>query len=276
MKSPIKYHGGKSYLAKRIVALMPKHYMHYVEPYFGGGSVLFEKPQIGSEVVNDLDFNLTTFWGVMGNPADFELFKRKCEGTPMSQVVYDSCVRTLSNGDTLKVLKDRGDVWLQAWAFFVVARQSMSGRMRSFTPLTRKRLRRGINAEASAWWTAVDGLEAVHQRLSSVVVLNADAEKVIEQQDDEDTLFYLDPPYLESTRTASSVYEHEMTVKQHMSLLDTLCCLQGKFMLSGYSSELYEDYASDNSWNKVEIKQPNHSAKSGTKRIMTECLWMNY
>ena len=39
---PLKYHGGKRYLAKRIIALMPEH-ITYVEPFFGGGSVLLHK-----------------------------------------------------------------------------------------------------------------------------------------------------------------------------------------------------------------------------------------
>lgn len=37
--SPLKWHGGKHYLAARIVALMPPH-THYVEPFAGGLSVL--------------------------------------------------------------------------------------------------------------------------------------------------------------------------------------------------------------------------------------------
>ena len=40
--APLKWHGGKAYLADRIIALMPRH-LHYVEPYFGGGQVLFRR-----------------------------------------------------------------------------------------------------------------------------------------------------------------------------------------------------------------------------------------
>ena len=62
---PIKWHGGKSYLADKIISLMPEH-VHYVEPYFGGGFVLFRKACEGvSEVVNDLNSELTTFWDVL-------------------------------------------------------------------------------------------------------------------------------------------------------------------------------------------------------------------
>ncbi len=51
---PLKWHGGKFYLAPTITSLMPEH-THYVEPFFGGGSVLLQKPADGiSEVVNDV------------------------------------------------------------------------------------------------------------------------------------------------------------------------------------------------------------------------------
>lgn len=58
---PLKYHGGKHYQAQKIVQLMPPH-LHYVEPYFGSGAVLFSKDPHGiSEVANDLDERLVTF-----------------------------------------------------------------------------------------------------------------------------------------------------------------------------------------------------------------------
>lgn len=39
---PLKWWGGKKYLAPRIIDLMPKH-LHYVEPYGGGLAVLLNK-----------------------------------------------------------------------------------------------------------------------------------------------------------------------------------------------------------------------------------------
>jgi DNA adenine methylase len=47
---PLKWHGGKHYLATKIVALMPPH-LHYVEPYCGSGQVLFARPPGPSSVV---------------------------------------------------------------------------------------------------------------------------------------------------------------------------------------------------------------------------------
>ena len=44
LSQPLKWHsnGGKHYLAPKLIELFPPH-VHYVEPYFGGGSVLLSK-----------------------------------------------------------------------------------------------------------------------------------------------------------------------------------------------------------------------------------------
>src|SRR5436309_15774391 len=76
---PLKWHGGKHYLAGRIEALMPPH-THYVEPYAGGLAVLIAKDPDGvSEVVNDLDGRLTNFWKVLQDEAMFAEFHRSEE-----------------------------------------------------------------------------------------------------------------------------------------------------------------------------------------------------
>ena len=86
LSPPLKWHGGKHYLADRIIALMPKH-THYVEPYFGGGAVLLRKnPEGVSEVVNDLNGELTHFWMVLQQPSEFEKFRRVVEATPFIEI----------------------------------------------------------------------------------------------------------------------------------------------------------------------------------------------
>ena len=85
--SPLKFHGGKHYLAKKIIELMPPH-LHYVEPYAGGLSVLLAKDPEGiSEVVNDLHKDLSNFWRVLQGGESFRVFQRLCEATPFSVIV---------------------------------------------------------------------------------------------------------------------------------------------------------------------------------------------
>ena len=54
MKALIKYPGSKWGLAGWIISHFPAHHS-YLEPYFGSGAVLFQKPRSRIETVNDLD-----------------------------------------------------------------------------------------------------------------------------------------------------------------------------------------------------------------------------
>jgi DNA adenine methylase len=268
MNSPLKWHGGKHYLAKKIVALMPKH-VHYVEPFFGGGSVLLAKdPEGVSEVVNDIHGDLVQFWQTLARPANFEDFHRLCEATPFSEKVWTD------SSDLAGLGSSAAPYILRAWAFFVRCRQSLAGRMKDFATLSRTRTRRGMNEQASAWLTAIEGLPDVHSRLRRVVILNRDASDVIRQQDGPDTLFYCDPPYLHETRATTGEYAHEMSEEGHHNLLCLLKQCKGNVLLSGYRSTMYDGLLFD--WIRHDFDLPNNSAGGKKKRRMKECVWKNF
>ncbi len=267
--SAIKWHGGKSYLAKDIIRLMPSH-LHYVEPYFGGGAVLLAKNPLGiSEVVNDIYGGLTNFWQVLQDEKKFSAFQRRIEATPFSQVEFED-----AQYHNLRLLQHR-DIDA-AVAFFVYCRQSRAGQMKDFATISRNRTRRKMNEQASAWLSAIEGLPAIHERLKRVVILNDNALNVIKTQDGQKTLFYLDPPYMAETRASVDVYDHEMSDASHHSLLEMLSDIQGKFLLSGYRNSLYDNFAKQNKWNRMDFERPNNAAGGTTKRRMIECVWMNY
>lgn len=269
---PLKWHGGKAYLASKIVGLMPPH-IHYVEPYFGGGSVLLAKEPGGcSEVVNDMNGGLVNFWRVLKSPTQFPKFERALQATPFCEAEWkESAKERLDLGQ-----RDPEGDWRDAVAFFVRCRQSLAGRMKGFTGVTRTRTRRGMNNEVSAWLTAIEGLPAVHERLKRVLILNRPADVVIKGQDGPDTCFYCDPPYVHETRATTGEYEHEMDLDDHRELLETLAGIKGKFLLSGYSCELYDDYADKHQWRRADFEIDNKAAGGKTKRKMIECVWMNY
>jgi DNA adenine methylase len=269
---PLKTHGGKHYLARQIVALMPRH-THYVEPYAGGLAVLFAKSCEGiSEVVNDLNGDLMNFWRVLQNRKTFTEFKRRVDAVPFSEVEWQEAQQALTEPDSSSSRTDRVE---RAVGFFVLCRQSMSGRCQDFAPLTRSRTRRGMNEQASAWLKAIEGLPAVHARLQRVVILNRLAVEVIQSQDGPDTLFYLDPPYVPETRSPGGVFgNYDMTVAQHEELLAIIRSVQGKVMISGYACELYESRLAK--WHRHEFELPNNAASGVLKRRMTEVLWANF
>lgn len=278
--SPLKWHrdGGKAYLSSRIVDLMPPRqsaanpdgWLHFVEPFAGSLAVLLaQDPEGISEVVNDLNGDLTNFWRVLQDPHWASEFERRLQFTPFSEAEWklaDEAVRDhVFFGPIDRALK-----------FFVHCRQSMAGRMDSFAPLSRTRVRRGMNEQGSAWLNAVEGLPAVHARLKRVVILNRDALDVIRQQDGPNTLIYADPPYLHSTRATTGEYAHEMTEAQHRALLELLAGIQGKFLLSGYASPLYDSFAAAHGWKRHDFELPNNAAGGESKRRMVETIWCNY
>jgi DNA adenine methylase len=272
LNPPLKWHGGKNafhgQLARWIVSLMPVH-THYVEPFAGGLAVLLAKAPAGfSEVVNDLHKDLTTFWRVLQSEADFPRFCRAVECVPFSEVEWEEAQGALQN-------HAHADPVQRALWFFILVRQSLAGRLDTFAPLSRRRVRRGMNEQASAWLTAVEGLPAVHERLKRVAVLCRPAVEVIRQQDGPETLFYCDPPYLQQTRTAPDVYgPHEMSEANHRELLAVLRACRGKVLLSGYPSALYDELLP--AWRQHTFELPNNAAGGPDKRRMTEVLWCNF
>lgn len=269
---PLKWHGGKHYLAPVIhqLAERAKPYTHRVITHAGGLGELWGWECDGvSEVVNDLNGQLTDFWEVLADPDQFPAFLRIVQATPFSEEVYHRATANLLHfADGIRVQR-------AAW-FFISCRQSMAGRMNSFAPLSRTRTRRGMNEQASSWLTAIDGLPAVHERLKRVVILNRNATDCIKQQDGPATLFYVDPPYVPKSRTAPNVYRCEMTIGDHAALLQTLATVQGKFILSGYDCDLYRDHEAEYGWKRQEVELPNNAASGDAKRRMIEVLWSNF
>lgn len=274
MNSPIRWHGGKSYLAKWIISHFPPH-TRYVEPFFGGGSVLLAKdPENVAEFANDIYGHLSTFWRVLADPVEAEVFHRKLSHNPLSQLDFN-LARQILAADMMAADGEKSSDQTIAMAFFIVNRMSRQGRGKDYcTPS--KRLRRGMNENVSAWLSAVDGLPEIHERLRRVEVWNRDALDVITALDSPDTLFYLDPPYMHETRTTKDAYKHEMDDTGHRSLLMTLPLLEGKFVISGYPHPLYDEFASDFHWHVRDKEQPLHSSGKASKERKIERLWMNF
>jgi DNA adenine methylase len=280
---PLKWHGGKHYVAPRVIELMPRH-LHYVEPYFGGGQVLFRRdlddralwwegltsdgrePDGVSEVINDIHGDLMNFYSVLKDPERFGRLQHLLELTLHAEAEWEAAGALLAGPG--------GNPIERAAALFTLCRQSMSGRMKGFAPTERTRLRGGRNGGVNAWWNAIDGLEAVHRRLQDVKVLCRPALEVIHSEDSPATLFYLDPPYPHESRTATKVYAHEMTTADHRELLDTIRRVKGKVILSSYPSKLYDDALAG--WKRDAKDIANHASGSKTKDRETECLWCNF
>ena len=82
-----------------------------------------------------------------------------------------------------------------------------------------------------------------------------------------DEFLYVDPPYLQSTRSAKKIYRHELDYERHLLLLDILLAQDAKVMLAGYQSPLYESRLTG--WRQLPL--PCKAEGSAM-----EVIWMNY
>lgn len=311
--SPLKWHGGKSYLAAWLRSLAPpsvhedpEHgYTHRNIAYAGGMAEFWNwEPVEGiSETVNDLDEELDNFWFVLQNADHFSKLFRRLECTPLSEPEWSAARNFLEDYEL-----DESAIEHRAFCFFVRYRQSRQGLGENYaTPTTRTR--RGMNENVSAWLSAVEGLPECHERLIRVEICNMPAIDFIRQRDHARALFYLDPPYLHETRHGNgknSEYRHEMSERAHAILLALLSTAffdfldrkqfealsgdesfndfmdamdwtpSGRFMLSGYCTAMYDSVARHSGWSRHEKQIDNKASGKKTKPKKTECVWTNY
>lgn len=266
---PLKWHGGKTYLAEKIIGLMPDH-RHYVEPFGGGLAVLLRKdPEGVSEVVNDLNGDLTTFFRVLQREKSFERFRRRVEAIPFSRVEWEDARRNLREQPQAK------RVARAAW-FFVLNRMSLAGRMDAFTGVTKTRTRGGMNAEVNAWRGSLKGLTAVHERLGRVLIENRPAVDLMRGHDAKGAVMYCDPPYPAGVRNSPAVYgEYEMTDDDHLEFLATAGAMtRARVLISGYRCPLYDKAL--RGWERHEFDVANNAAGGKSKERKTEVVWCNF
>lgn len=265
VKRPVlRYHGGKWLMAPWIIQHMPKHKV-YVEAFGGGGSVLLRKDRVSAEVYNDLDGLVVNIFRILQDPAKADQVCRRLSLTPYARSEFD---RTYTEpADEIE------------WACFMIMRSFMGHGTDSIGRTCRTGFRgkmtdnRALPSEAWASWPR--SVAEFVDRLRGVVIENRQATEVILRMDTASTLFYVDPPYVSSTRSsldggrgASHGYRCELTDDDHVALAEVLSGVKGMVMLSGYSSPLYDELYGD--WFRLERQSMADGA-----RVRTECLWFN-
>lgn len=86
---------------------------------------------------------------------------------------------------------------------------------------------------AADWKNLPETLEKAVERLRNVYIEQRDALELISRHDDPETLHFIDPPYLKSTRTREGSYTHEFTDAQHEDLLRLVLDCRGKWCCAG-------------------------------------------
>jgi len=274
-KRPIvRYHGGKWKLAPWIIDHFPKHKV-YVEPYGGGGSVLLRKNKSYAEVYNDLDGEIVNLFRVVRERGE-ELIS-VLQLTPFAREEYLNA--WYASDDPLEQARRtliRSFMGFGSAAITLNRKPHNDTRGISAKTGFRANSNRSGTTPAHDWKNYPFALEEIIKRLQGVVIENRDAMQCMLQHDSEQTLFYVDPPYVKSTRDVGEDYKYEMTDEQHIKLSECLNSLKGMIILSCYDSELYQTLYSG--WTKDQKFTFADGAKKRIeviymKNIEGESLW---
>lgn len=255
MKAFLNYPGAKWGLAKRIVEMMPKH-RSYLEPFFGSGAVLFNKPPSAIETVNDIDGEIVNFFKVL--QTDAKSLAEAIAMTPYARDVFDDAH------------ENRGETEFdRAYTFAVRSRMGHGFKTYAKTGFKIDVYARERSYCVDNWNDMPRGLIEAAERLKRVQIENRSALDLIDRFNHDNVLIYADPPYLMQTRGGKQ-YNCEMADEgEHMELLRLMKRHKGNAMISGYPSELYDEELSG--WQRIEFKSYNQNSEA-----RTEVLWINF
>lgn len=260
----LRYHGAKFRLASWIQQFFPVHRC-YVEPFGGAAGVMLQKPRAYAEVYNDLDGDIVNFFRVLQDPTTRAQLVQAVQLTPYARVEF------------VRAQFPTEDPVERAWCTAVRAQMGFgsAGASKGKTGF-RIDTRRAYGTAQHLWTEYPAAIAAAGERFTGVLVENRPAIEVMRQHDGPQTLHFVDPPYLLSTRVlqgggSKGYYRHEMTDDQHVKLLDAVLELEGMVVVCGYPSALYARRLA--TWQQFRTRA-RISAARGTA-LRTECAWIN-
>ena len=205
-----------------IIKHFPHNYecMNYVEPFCGSAVVLLNKKKSRREIINDFDKNIFYVYRAL-RERDKELIKM-LDKTLYSENEVEYSRKILDN-------KIKVDDWiLYAWAKIVNIKISVNNIGNVLAASKEKVLEQNRQKYFRNYNKIIDD---VLSRLRDVVVLNKDASKVVKKYDDDNTFFYIDPPYPNADQDG---YYKKYSMEDFNNLCKILDNIKGKYLLSCY------------------------------------------
>lgn len=231
MKPLICRVGSKRGIADKLISLIPEH-ITYVEPFVGGGAVLFKKEPSEREVINDLDDELIKTYRIAKRIKTFN-FREDINTLDKVKEFFLQPIKTDEDYLTYQKIK-------YCNSFGSVGAKQTYDLFKPSNP-----------------YASLKDIQKYKTRLENVKIHNLSYEKVIKKYDSKNTFFYLDPPYMSSSRLYNGHGNFD-----YNKLLNVLINIKGKFMLS-----INDDINLRELFKQFHIKSLFVSSKSGTDKI---------
>lgn len=267
IRPPVKAHGGKFYLAPRIIPILMNvraRVTEYLEPCAFGASVFLAMPRMQKEILGDINPDVVALWTVLSKRESAADFTRRLAAVPYTEETFQA-----AKWDTSVALIER------ATRFLIRCRFSRGGLGKDFA--WSERLRGGRPGDENAWHTFRENeLPKIIDRAEGVEVLHDPCWRTVWQSRNAiQRLIYADPPYMPKTRTAKTAYgPFEMTSYQHARLVTALRAHSGPAAISGYRCDEYDRWL--RGWRRFDFDMANNAGQSKRKQRRCESLWINW
>jgi len=275
-----RYPGGKSkkLIREQIISRFPNNYLEFRDAMVGGGGIFFHIPTTKKRWINDLDANLISVYKAL--QIDSKTFIKKCRkikaeqesdgltpSKPGGKAVYNSRLKAIfdklkndpKTDPALKYLFINRTVWGGRVNYDIESRLYFSN--------------------PSGWNMAhTDKMEKAANIIQNAKITSSDYNDLLEQEG-EDVLVYLDPPYVINTKLNknSRLYKHNFEMEDHDKLCENIKKCKHKVILSyddnPFIRKLYKGFnLGKTSWiycGTSSAKTHSKTKKNGKELIIT-------
>jgi DNA adenine methylase len=222
VRAPLNYPGGKSRSVKYIIEHLPYRKV-YAEPFGGSAAVMLARHPSPLEVYNDRYGGIVAFYRCIRDKKKMEELCDRLDLTIHAREEWMWCKETWDLSDDV----ERAARWYYMIQYSFGGLCRNFGRSTSFKGVLSGKIRNAIKLFSN-----------LHDRFKNVQVENQDWLQCITDYDSHDTVFYIDPPYIDAD---SGIYKFKMTHEDHRRLLDVIMSLKGFVAVSGYPNPLYDN-----------------------------------
>lgn len=264
----LRYAGGDWYIKDELLKIALKAPLKkgvFVEVFGGSGlmSQIIPRERFPNIVYNDIDRDLVSLHKLIKENPD--LLTSILVFLPHSRYIHDYLKKNFGE-------RDIGGI-AGAVALFYLAATGIGGHIDSTfgTTKTRKSIARSL-------MSSIATIYDVAKKFRDVTIEQLDFEELIKRYDSENTLFYLDPPFLDSTETdRSDYYRHGFAIRDAVRLSNILRKIKGYFMLKiPEDNEQYYRTLPAVDRTEIKIKLSLELIREGKRREFKYLILTNY
>ena len=265
LKTPLRYPGGKSRVAKTLLEKFPSEINEFREPFVGGGSVALLFSQKYPDVpiwINDKYVYLYSFWKMLqerGDELSDTLYNIKVENSTEEKAkeLFVSAKAEISNADTFR----------QAVLFWILNKCSYSG-------LTENSSFSKTASNQNFTTRGAHNLKNISEIIQHLRITNLDYQTVMNTEEGlSNTFIFLDPPYKINTYLYGTNAEMHKNFNHTQFVEDCKVCPHSWLVTYNIDDELKEAYTD---YHQEEFRITYGMKHRPDNKLKTELLVTNF